>query len=79
MEMVEEDISLRLGKGAIDVSQSKNKMMEDSIADMVGDVTSVIEESIRDEVIESRMSNSKLSNQKSHSRDNSDLRGSRNR
>ena len=60
-EMVEEDISLRLGKGAIDLSQSKPKMLGDSIDDLVGDATSVIEESIRDEVIESRMSNSKIS------------------
>lgn len=76
--MVEEDISLRLGKGAIDVSQSKPKMLGDSIDDLVGECTSAIEESIRDEVIESRMSNSKMS-KLSQSRDNSDLRGSRDR
>ena len=59
-EMIEEDISLRLGKGAFDVSHSKQKL-GDSIEDLVGEVTSAIEESIRDEVIESRVTSSKMS------------------
>ena len=72
-EMVEEDISLRLGKSGLDASQSKGRAPHaESIEDMVGEVTSAIEESIRDEVGESRLSTSKMSR---HSRDNSDLRG----
>jgi len=71
---VEEDISLRIGKGAADVSQSKPKMLGDSIDDLVGECTSAIEESIRDEVIESRMSTSKMSN-----REHSDIKIGRDR
>ena len=55
-EMVEEDIELRLGKGALETSQSRGIGMENSIDDLVGDVHSAIEESIKDEVGESRMS-----------------------
>ena len=69
--MVEEDISLRLGKGAIDLSMSKPKMLGESIDDLVGEVTSAIEESIRDEVVESRISTSKISRQ---GRDNLDYK-----
>ena len=65
--MVEEDIALRLG-----TSQSRGlKIHQDSIDDLVGDATSAIEESIKDEVGESRMSNSKVSKQ---SRDNSAIK-----
>ena len=66
--MVEEDIALRLG-----TSQSRGglKIHLDSIDDLVGDATSAIEESIKDEVGESRMSNSKVSKQ---SRDNSAIK-----
>ena len=42
--------------------------MEASIEDLIGDATSAIEESIRDEVGESKVSVSRLSK---HSRDNS--------
>jgi len=73
--MIEEDISLRLGKSAIDVSQSKPKQHGESIDDLVGEVASAIEESIKDEVGDSRISTSKISR---HSRDNSDLRGREN-
>jgi len=69
--MVEEDIQLRLGHGALEASQSKPKIA-DSIDDLVGDVNSAIEESIKDEVDNSRFSNSKVSkgsNQESKSKD----------
>lgn len=70
-DMVEEDIQLRLGHGALEASQSRPKIA-DSIDDLVGDVTSAIEESIKDEVDNSRFSNSKVSkgsNQESKSKD----------
>lgn len=72
-DMIEEDISLRLGKSGLDVSQSKGKQIRDEsiIEDMVGDVHSAIEESIRDEIGDSRMNASKMSK---HSRENSDMR-----
>ena len=59
-EMVEEDIELRLGKGALETSHSRTtkNQQQDSIDDLVGEVHSAIEESIRDEVGESRMSHS---------------------
>lgn len=46
-----------MGKGALETSQSRaTKAHQDSIDDLVGDVHSAIEESIKDEVGESRMS-----------------------
>lgn len=68
-DMVEEDIQLQLGKNTFETSQSRGlKTHQDSIDDLIGDATSAIEESIKDEVGESRISNSKMSK---HSRDNS--------
>ena len=53
-----------MGKGALDTSQSRaTKAHQDSIDDLVGDVHSAIEESIKDEVGESRMSVSAKPNQ----------------
>jgi len=57
--MVEEDLKLRLGRGAF---EQKSKLNE-SIEDLVGEVTSAVEESIRDEVGDSRVTTSKLSKQ----------------
>ena len=70
-EMVEEDIELRLGRNTLETSQSRPRAHQDSIDDLVGEVTSAIDESIKDEVGESRMSNSRISR---HSKDNSAIK-----
>ena len=72
-DMVEEDIALRLGQSnGLDISASRRtkQQHQDSIDDLVGDVTSLVEESIKDEIGDSnsRFSNSKMSR---HSRDHS--------
>ena len=69
--MVEEDIELRLGRNTLETSQSRPRAHQDSIDDLVGEVTSAIDESIKDEVGESRMSNSRISR---HSKDNSAIK-----
>ena len=51
--MVEEDIQLRLGRNALETSQSKRLGHDDSIDGLGGEAASAIEESIKDEVGES--------------------------
>jgi len=63
--MIEEDISLRLGKNFAESSLGKKnqRSLQDSIEDMVGDATSAVEESIKDEIGDSlgKISNSRKS------------------
>ena len=77
--MIEEDISLRLGKnfGDSSVGKKQQRSLQDSIEDMVGEVTSAVEESIRDEIGDSigKLSNSRDSRHyKKAPRDDADLK-----